>query len=192
MNGRRTYGILGKGLDMVMAQAADGAWSHATTDSLKRQILKVARHKRLSEATFLATDPVWGDLHDFGMTELVLEKLRTVRMLVILPPTDRYPTERPERVRVIHNVPTGKPLDPKRAEEQDAFSKVGLWIPSKRLSMVESQRVRTIFYSRRRHDARPDEALLQAIENVLQDYADGDRAIDHWDDILAEMSRLLA
>lgn len=192
MNGRRSYGMIEKGLSTVIAQAAAGAWDHHTTDSLKRQVLRATRNKQLTADAFLATDPLIGDLHDFGMTELVLEKLRTVRMQIILPPTELYPDERPERVRVIHNVPTGKPLDPKRADDPNAFSKVGQWVPSKSLSMVQSQRTRAVFYLRRRHDAKPDEALLQAIENVLRRYGEQDRARDHWDEILAEMSRIMA
>jgi hypothetical protein len=60
-------------------------------------------------------------------TELMLEKLRSARLKIELPSADEYPDGRIITIRSVHTIPTGKPFDPRRADDPDTYAKTGLW-----------------------------------------------------------------
>lgn len=187
MNGRRDYARLGAGISVVVGQVRNGHWNHSTTEFLMRRAIKCAG---LKEDDYFTPSPKDGDLRNFGLTECILERLRTVRMSIALPASTLHPLGRVIRVREIQNVATGKPLDQKRAEEDDSYARQGLWVLTQDLTVEEAARVKH-GYTRRRHDAKPDEVTIVAIETVLARHPARTVARDVWPEIVHEIDQAM-
>ena len=73
-------------------------------------------------------------------TALLLEQLRTARIVVDLPPTDECPEGHFISPRALHTIPTGKLPDPRRADDPNVYAKPGLWVRPLRLLSVVLER----------------------------------------------------
>lgn len=188
MIGRRDYGKLGLGVTAVIKQVMDGKWSHASTEALMRRAVELAKEP---VKKYFESNPGNGDFNNFGLTEMILEKLRTRRIEIKLPPDDEHPKEWAIHPRAIHNVPTGKPLDPKRAEDPEAFAKTGQWVRTVDLTHEEADRVR-LSYAKRRKDSHEDEVTIEAIVEVLLRYPPKTHAREVWPEVVIEIERLIS
>ena len=182
------YGAFGHAMEIVVdQQMMNGDWNRHTTEFLMKRILKLAK---IPETLVYGHSKELGELNQFALPELLLMRLRTRRMRVDLPPSPDHPIDRAIRVRALHNVPSGKPLDLKRAEDPDAYAKTGLWVRTVDMTVAEADQVDQ-YYRRRRQNARADAVMVSAIKKVLDTKPVDTTARDCWDEILVEIAKTL-
>jgi len=182
------YGAFGHAMEIVVdQQMLNGDWNRHTTEFLMKRILKLGK---IPEDLAYGRSKEFGELNQFALPELLLMRLRTRRMRVSLPPSPEYPNGRAIRVRALHNVPSGKPLDLKRAEDPDAYAKTGLWVRTVDMTVEEADQVDQ-YYRRRRQSARADAIMVAAIKKVLDTKPVDTTALDCWDEILLEIAKTL-
>jgi hypothetical protein len=210
-NRRRQYGKFQKGLAEVITQILDGQWDHASTERL---LARVHQEARIPASRIMPVTDDYGELMEFGATELLLEKLRTTRAVLLvtrdptplddLPdPTDinaiddwnrlaaeialRDDVEK-LRPRTIHNIPSGRPVDKRRALDPTAAARTGQWVTNPNLNFPESGQVESS-YQRRRSDSASTLMLASTIRTVLNGMDESTKARLLWREVMAQMRK---
>lgn len=187
MSKRREYGAYQKARDIVVEQVALGQWPSATTDTLVKRAVDLAK---IPHEIAYGSNKHFGQANWYAMNELMLDKLRKLYMPVLLPPSEEFPDGKLINPRAVYNVPTGRPMDPKRAEDPDAHAKAGLWIHIFRFQVEEAEE-QMRRYQQRRSDSAATIATVRATDLVLHRAPPLTYAKDVWEEILRQIARFL-
>jgi hypothetical protein len=182
------------GLDRLRQEVQAGAWPSVTTDRLVELAVDYsnvgARKPRVPSERYTTPSEIDGDLLNYGLYEIVLQMLRKLSWedVVDCPPTAQYPDgKRPIKDRSIWNVRTGRPKNPKQAENPDVFAKAGLWIPYFGMRAEQSERLRD-YQTRRHNDSAESRIIVRATDDVLHRHTATTAVRDVWAEVKEEIS----
>lgn len=187
MSARRDYGAYQKARDIIIAQVAANAWPSATTDFLVRRAVDLAR---IPDDIAYGRSKYYGQGNHYLMNELMRDKLRKIENDVFLEPCPEFPDGKMIHPRAVYNIPTGRPLNRKRAENPEAFAKMGLWVHIRRFQASEAN-LQIMRYRQRRSDSAETIATVEATDAVLRQCPPLTYANDVWDDIRAAIPAFL-
>lgn len=178
---RRTYARLDKGRKRLLQEVLNGHWAGATTEKLSRLMCE---HAGLSYDDIVRPCPKTGDLAGLAMYYLTQSTMKNQTLVMVLP------SGRPVKWRAVRSIKWGKPRDKRRAEDEDAYAREGVWIRFKDLKAQDSGKLAG-YYIRRQFDSDDDRKVIDATRRVLARHDPDTRVEDVWDEIIAEIDKAI-